>query len=302
MKNGGIIVAMILLTSTSFVAGYSKIIEEPISTAQQREFTIEKNVSSRNQSKDNSEYFAAYNHAHKAKHVLCFSSMLRNPSVKNFSYSSFNNQAIQNINTASLKKLVLDYALEYHYRPVRTFGLGVAFERIQLSSFPIDLRYSSTAAIPPTDLTTLLPIASDLTAGSTDTYAIANFYQPVAVGVRGYNYAGFFRAYIAPQLKTDPFIQISLGMTHNRASVYRADKSRTISQSDKLWVWTLGAGFSLPELAGLALEPSIFVRNEHGFIFYDQIVQPMTNTTYSFTGTASQYYSVDFKLALKKVW
>jgi len=298
MKNGGIILRMILLMSTSFAFAYTKILTTPGGSDKTQLESSKKS----DLSLDNQNHSRIAGNNQKPNHALCFTTMLRRPDISSFSYSTFNDKKIQNIESESNHRITLDYSIEYHYRPVQTFSLGGAFERLQVGSFPIDLRYSPASDFVPVDLGTLPVIASDLKQDGDSNFSVANFYHPVSVGLRGYNYAGVIRAYIAPSMSIDPFIQISLGMTHNRVAVYRSDKSRSIHSDDQMWIWTVGSGISTALSKGLDLEAAVCVRNEHGFNFYDQIMNAQTQQNYNFTGTVQHYYSVDLKLALKKTW
>ena len=104
------------------------------------------------------------------------------------------------------------------------------------------------------------------------------------------------------RLDFDPFVQYTIGFTHNRSSIYRNDESRTISSSDKGLTWSIGAGGTYKLTNNLGLETYIGARNEHGFDAKDAIKNYSTGQLYSYQISINQYYSFDFKLALKLSW
>ncbi|MBM4222879.1 MAG: hypothetical protein FJ161_03670 [Gammaproteobacteria bacterium] len=234
------------------------------------------------------------------KHTLVLSTAFRALDVQDFTYGNFNNQAIQNIDSDKINKTAFDFGFSYHYRPEPAYSLGFAFDRLQITQTNIDLRYSSTDLVPP-DPTTLAPIASDLVSND-DLYAVAYYYQPVKCGNRGYAYEIVTRGYFLPNLSFDPFAQITIGWTHNRAAVYRADGSVNISPNDQNWTWSIGTGCKYYLYPNLAFEFLGMIRNQQGWAYSDQISSATQNTTYSFTVKSSRYYSADLKISLCQVW
>jgi len=236
----------------------------------------------------------------KAHHMVSGSMALRRLDVDDYTYGSFNLQAIHNIDEKTIHDISWDYAFAYHYRPDPTYSLGLSFDRLQVNQNSLDLRYSSTDSVPP-DPQTLDLIASDLIADD-DLYAIAHYYQPKTFGNRGYAYEGVARAYILPQWISDPFLQATIGYTHNRGSVHRLDGSAYILSSDQLWTWSIGGGWSYPLASDLKIEMLAMIRNQHKVQFGDRIAAPSQSAEYSFTAHADRYYSADWKLSLCRTW
>jgi opacity protein-like surface antigen len=297
MKKGILVLSALCFLSCSNIVALTKVVEGSVKTP---------SINQKHQ--ENSQEFADTYYSQKAKkkypqHYFLFSQLLRHNELHNVTYSKFNNQDLHNEKTLSDHKIAFDYAVEYHYRPYKTFSFGVGLERLQVNKIPIDLRYVSTALSPPPS-TQWDPIASDLqsTVSSGTDYSVSHFYHPEYVGSRGYNYAGIFRAYVMSRLEFDPFVQYMIGFTHNRSSIYRSDDSRTISSSDKGLTWSIGAGGTYKLTSNLGLETYIGARNEHGFDAKDRIKNNSTGQDYPYTISVGQYYSFDFKLALKLSW
>jgi hypothetical protein len=234
------------------------------------------------------------------QHMICGSTALRRLDVDDYTYSLFNNQAIQNIAEKAINDISFDYGFSYHYRPDPTYSLGIAFDRLQVNQCTLDLRYSSLDSVPPDPLT-LPVIASDLTDGS-DPYAVANYYSPATFGNRGYAYEGVVRAYILPKWAIDPFFQATVGYTHNRGSVERADGSSYTYASDQLWTWSIGSGWSYPISPSMRIETLMMIRNQDKMQFGDRISAPSQNAQYNFTAYTARYYSADLKISLCQTW
>lgn len=241
-------------------------------------------------------------------HAASGSLALRWLNVDNFVFDSFNERPVADVLGKSNRDIVLDYSLMYHYRPTPSYSFGLSFDRLQVSRTDVDLRYLPSAQ-PYPDVETWDLVGSDLNpagnaAGLSATpTAVGNFYHPEKIGNRGYCYEMVARAYILPSMEMDPFVQVTIGVTHNRTAVHRADLSRSIEESDQTWTWSVGAGGSYAlNNEGLSLETVAQVRDQHGFDIKDQLSSDTTSTIYTLIGSCEKYYSVDLKVSLRQTW
>jgi hypothetical protein len=278
------------------VQGYARVIENALPSDSKKEQT-----SSTSAKKSSS---LALSDAQKIlkpyHHMLSGSLALRRLDIDDYSYGAFNDRPIQNIDEKSLHDLCFDYAFAYHYRPAAAYSLGFSFDRLQVNNSSIDLRYKSVDPIAP-EPDDLERIASDLIS-DLNTYAIANYYQPLSIGNRGYAYEGVFRAYVVPKWSTDPFFQVTMGYTHNRGHVEREDGSRSITSSDQLWTWSVGSGFYYQLDSAWRIETLMMIRNQKKMQFGDRISAPSQNAQYAFSAYADRYYSTDLKISLCRTW
>jgi len=285
-----------LLLPLSLVHAYARVIENSGTGTKNESATL----SRPNSRKEPPPVITQKKYTQNYQHMVSGSVALRRLDVDDYTYGAFNGKHIENIEQKSINDISLDYAVAYHYRPAPAYSLGLSFDRIQINQNTLDLRYSSSDPIPP-DPTTLDKIASDLISDG-DTYAIAYYYNPTTFGNRGYAYEGVARAYILPKWTTDPFFQATLGYTHNRGSVHRADGSTYIFSSDQLWTWSIGSGWSYPLSPSLRIETLGMIRNQNKMQFGDNITAPSQSAEYSFTAYADRYYSADLKISLCRTW
>lgn len=240
-------------------------------------------------------------------HALSGSLALRWLDVGDLSFDPYNAQPILDIEDDKNRNIVFDFSVMYQYRPAPSYSFGLSFDRLQVSRTDIDLRYIPETT-PYPDESTWYPIASDLNSTgnpqdlSNQPTAAGNYYDPESVGNRGYCYEFVARAYMFPSWHSDPFVQATLGWTHNRTAVHRNDQSRSIEESDKLWTWSVGFGSSYALSETLFLESSLQFRDQHGFDIKDEFRSYTSGETLTLTGQCEKYYSVDFKVTLRKTW
>jgi hypothetical protein len=243
------------------------------------------------------------------KNALSGSVAVRWLDASDFTFDNFNARSVSDIEEAKNRDIVVDYSVMYQYRPMPSYSIGLSFDRLQVDRTKVDLRYIPTTTPLPSPSTNWEKIASDINASATSTglsvepTAVGNFYQPEYIRNRGYAYEFVARAYIYPSAQIDPFLQATVGWTHNRAAVVRSDGSANTSNSDKAWTWSIAAGGSYPLNKSLFLESCLQLRDQHGFDYQDTLESYTTPTTsYTLSGSCAKYYSVDLKITLRQTW
>ena len=127
----------------SLVHAYARVIENVELGAKSESATL----SRPNSRKDTTSVVTQKKYTQNYQHMVSGSVALRRLDVDDYTYGTFNGQAIENIDEKSINDISFDYSFAYHYRPAPTYSLGISFDRLQINQNSLDLRYSSSDII-----------------------------------------------------------------------------------------------------------------------------------------------------------